>query len=234
MKHSAKLILTYLFLSLLSFSLAKSALAFPSSSTNYRLEGEFGNFGGAKTSSNYRLTDTGGGLAPGASDSISYKNCSGFQCVLAQLPSITFELFSNQVNLGSLSTGSVNTASHTAKVTTNRGPYNLTVSADGKLRHSNGDINDVTDGQINAGSEEYGIATSDTDSGLDIITDTNCGSSPYNASAVTTSPKLIAKSSGPTGPSGETVTICYAASKAADTPSGNYQQILTYIATGTF
>ena len=99
MRYSAKLILTYTFILLLSFSLSKVAFAFPSTSTNYKLEGEFGNFGGAKTSTNYRLTDTGGGFAPGIGTSGNYRSCSGFQCVIAEIPKITFALSTNVINL---------------------------------------------------------------------------------------------------------------------------------------
>lgn len=235
MPKFGKLILIYFSIFLLSLSLNLDfVFAFPSSSANYKLEGEFGNFGGAKSSANYRLTDTGGGFAPGITTSGNYRNCSGFQCVIAEVPKITFSLSTNAINLGTLSTGSVNTNSHTMTVITNVGGYNVTVVEDGNLRNGAHDINDVSGGTVDAGTEEYGLSTTDTDAGLDIALDATCGSGPYNATGVNASPKKIAKAVGPTYSSGETNTICYAASIATDTASGSYTQILTYIATGNF
>ncbi len=231
MRYPAKLILTYILTLLLSFSLAKVAFAFPSTSTNYKLEGEFGNFGGAKTSTNYRLTDTGGGFAPGIGTSSNYRNCSGFQCLIAQVPSITASLSTNAINLGTLSTSSVSTQSHTLSVTTNVGGYTTTVVEDGELRIGGADINQVGDGEVTAGSEEYGLATSE--SGRDIVQDSNCGNSPYTADPITTSVQTVAGNSGPTY-TAETTTLCYAASITASTASGSYLQTLTYITTGTF
>ncbi len=218
------------FFSLTTIS-ARLAWGFGSSSDNYKLEGEFGIFGGAKTSDNYRLTDTGGGFAVTFGDSTNYRSCSGFQCVIAEVPKITVSLSTNSINLGTLSTGSVNTASHTLSVTTNYSGYTARVFEDGDLRRGTDTINDVGDGAVNAGSEEYGLATSEA--GNNIIQDTDCAGSAYSASAVTTSPQSVASNAGPTY-TAETTTLCYAASIAGSTPAGLYQQVLTFITTGSF
>src|SRR4030066_2582960 len=105
-------------LSLLTAS-STSVLAFGSSSTNYKLEGEFGIFGGAKSSANYNLTDTGGGFAVGFGSSANYGTGSGFQYVLAEVREIVFTISTTTVNLGALTSSSVNNASHTITVTTN-------------------------------------------------------------------------------------------------------------------
>lgn len=234
MKFPAKKFLVYLTIVINFLALSSSALAFPSSSTNYKLEGEFGIFGGAKTSTNYRLTDTGGGFAPGFGNSSNYRNCSGFQCVIAQVPSITVTLSDTTMNLGTLSTGSVNTDSHTVSVTTNFGGYTTRVYEDGNLRTANGDeVNDVADGFVNAGSEEYGLATSQ--SGQNITQDTDCGSSTYAATGLdgVSNPKSVASKGGPTY-TAETTTICYAASRSGLTAAGIYQQIVTFVTTGSF
>src|SRR3989344_5630991 len=118
MKFTVKYFLTNLLLLICFLSLTSIVEAFPSSSGSYKLEGEFGIFGGAKTSDNYRLTDTGGGFAPGIGTSTNYRNCSGFQCVIAQVPQVTVTLSSNAINLNTLTTSAVNTASHTISVTT--------------------------------------------------------------------------------------------------------------------
>ena len=87
-----KLLLLFISLILVSsiFYLASNAHAFGSSSTNYKLEGEFGIFGGAKSSTNYNLTDTGGGFAVGFGSSANYGSGSGFQYVLAEIREIVF------------------------------------------------------------------------------------------------------------------------------------------------
>ncbi|MDP2671070.1 MAG: hypothetical protein Q8P13_01245 [bacterium] len=233
MKALARFCLTIsIFTSLLLF-LPSLVEAFTSTSATYNLEGEFGIFGGSKSSANYNLSDTGGGFAPGQSISTNYTACSGFQCVGAQIPSITSVLSSTTINLGTLSTGSVSTQSNTVTVTTNMQGYNLTVIQDGNLRTSVGDdINPVAASPIIAGTEAYGLATSNSSAGLDFPVDAGCVN--HNAAAVTTSAKLIAKAVGPTSSSGEVNTICYHASKAGLTPAGSYSQIVTFITTGSF
>jgi hypothetical protein len=231
MKHPAKLILTYILLLILSLSLTRDIFAFPSSSLNYNLEGEFGTFGEAKTSANYRLTDTGGGFAPGIGESTNYRNCSGFQCVIAEVPRITATLSTNSLNLGTLTTGAVNTQSHTISVTTNVGGYTTTVVEDGELRIGAVDINQVGDGEVTANNEEYGIATSE--SGRDITQDTSCGSAAYSASPITNTPQSVAGHAGPTY-TAETTTLCYAAAINGSTAAGTYQHIVTFITTGSF
>ncbi len=225
-------ILIYITLFLLSFSFTGLAYAFPSSSGSYKLEGEFGDFGGSKSSASYSLTDTGGGFAPGIGDSTNYRSCSGFQCVIAQVPQITVTLSSNAINLGALSGGSVSKASHDISVTTNVGGYTTRVVEDGELRYGAATIDQVGDGAVTAGSEEYGLAT--TQAGRDISQDADCLNPPYTASPITGTPQSVASKSGPTY-TAETTTLCYAASiNTATTAAGTYQQVLTYITTGSF
>lgn len=234
MKNPARRILIYFLILLSFFSLNTVVEAFPSSSTNYQLEGEFGIFGGTKTSDNYSLSDTGGGFAVGFGTSTNYRNCSGFQCLVSEIASITVSLGANSVNLGTLSTGSVNTGSHTISVTTNRGGYTSRVYEDDNLRNSNGDtVDDVGDGAVSAGSEEYGIATSD--SGNDVTQDSDCGNSPYNATGIDSisNQKSVASNGSPTY-TAEVTTICYSASRSGLTAAGNYQHIVTFITTGSF
>ncbi len=232
-----KYILTYLAILISFLSFTSIVEAFPSNSSNFKLEAEFGIFGEAKSSTNYRLGDTGGGFAPGIGVSTNYRNCSGFQCVIAQVPSITVSLSSNSINLGTLTTGAVNTGSHTISVTTNVGGYTARVYEDGNLCrivlpcNNANDIEDVADGAVTAGAEEYGIATSR--SGQDITQDTSCGSAAYSASGLTSSQQSVASKGGPTY-TAESTTICYAASIAGSTAAGTYNQAVTFITTGDF
>lgn len=237
MRFPAKKILSFVLTLIWFLSLTTLVKAFPTSSTNYKLEGEFGIFGGAKTSTNYRLTDTGGGFAPGIGTSTNYRNCSGFQCVIAEVPKITVTLSANSINLGTLTTSSVNTGSQTISVTTNVGGYTARVYEDGNLCriplpcNAANDIADVADGAVTANSEEYGLATSEA--GQEITQDSSCGSAAYNASGLTTTPQSVANATGPTY-TAETTTICYAAAIAGSTAAGTYRQIVTFITTGAF
>lgn len=224
--------LPFLILGLTILPNPSSVWAFASSSTNYNLEAEFGNFGGAKSSTNYNLTDTGGGFAVGFGSSTNYGTGGGFQYVIAEVREIVFTISSNTVNLGALNSASVTTGSHTIEIDTNAaGGYQVTVLEDGNLRTGGGeDINDVVGGTVDAGSEEYGLATSK--SGQDITQDTSCGPDPDNASAITGTAQSVASSTLPID--NDVTTLCYAASISGTTIPGSYSHILTYIATGTF
>jgi len=210
--------------------LPASVWAFSSSSTNYKLEGEFGMFGGAKSSTNYALTDTGGGFAVGFGSSANYGSGSGFQYVLAEVPELIFTISTNSVSLGSLS-GTPKGVSHTITVTTNaREGYKVTVLEDGNLRSGSNDIDDVSGGTVDPGTEEYGLATSK--SGQYFAQDTDCPNSPFNATAIDSTARQVASSSLPID--NDTTTLCYSAAISGNTPAGNYSHVLTYIATGTF
>ena len=233
MPNLSRTILIYPTIFLLSFSFAGIAYAFTSTSTNYKLEGEFGNFGGAKSSTNYTLTDTGSGFAPGFNTSSKYVNCSGFQCTLAQVPAITFTLSTNSVNLGTLTASSINTQTHTATVTTNFQGYTLTVVQNGPLTYGSRTIAAVSPspGTISAGTEAYGIATSKASQ---TITQNSGCSTGGNFSALTTSPQTVASSNSPTSATGDSTTLCYGATAGGSTAAGTYSQQVTFIATGKF
>lgn len=225
--------LPYFIIGLIILAIPTSVWAFASSSTNYKLEGEFGNFGGAKSSASYKLTDTGGGFAVGFGSSANYGTGSGFQYVIAEVRELVFTISSNSISLGSLSAASVTSASHTIEVDTNAaGGYQVTVLEDGNLRTGGADtITDAND-DVDAGVEEYGLATSDT--GQDITTwDGACnGTNPELANAITGTAQSVASNAAPID--NDISTMCYSASITATTEAGAYSHILTYIATGTF
>ena len=226
-------VLPFLIIGLITLLIPSSVWAFASSSSNYKLDGDFGSFGGAKSSSNYKLTDTGGGFAVGFGSSANYGTGSGFQYLIAEVREIVFTISSNSVNLGPLSSTSVTSVSNTIEIDTNAaGGYQVTVLEDGNLRTSGGDfITDAND-DVDAGVEEYGLATSDT--GVNITTwDGDCnGSDPELANAITTTIQSVASHNAPI--ENDISTMCYSASITPTTEAGSYQHVLTYIATGTF
>lgn len=147
-------------------------------------------------------------------------------------PSITFTLSGNSISLGTLSTGSVSTGSMTVQTVTNAlYGYSTAVLENNNLRIDvSNDVDDVGDGAVTAGAEEYGLATSDASQ--DISQDTSCGSAPYTASAITTSNQSVAGATS--GPVDETSTLCFAASITSTTTAGTYGQTLTFVSTAKF
>lgn len=146
-------------------------------------------------------------------------------------PSITFTLSANSLNLGTLSTASVSSATMTVQTVTNAvGGFSTTVLENNNLRIDvSNDINDVADGTVTAGAEEYGMSTTDT--GQTITNDADCAT-PFNALAITSSAQTTAGAAS--GPVNETNTLCFAASITSTTTAGAYSHILTFISTGTF
>jgi len=235
--------LSFLIAGLTLLLIPTSTWAFSSSSDNYNLEGEFGMFGGAKSSANYALTDTGGGFAVGFGSSTNYGTGSGFQYVLAEVPELIFEIETPSVILGTLNTSSVVATSHWIKVTTNaREGYNVTVVEDGNICRTGqpctaeNDINDASGGFVDASSEEYGLATSKTGQEITDWDGTCDGGDSEKASPITNIPQTVAAASTPiTLPiENDTTTLCYSAAISGATAAGNYSHVLTYIATGTF
>ena len=155
-------------------------------------------------------------------------------------PTFTFAISASTCALGTLTLVTVQTCSVTLTTTTNAdGGYTTTVVgvvAGADLIHSNGsdDIDDATGVQVNASSEEFGIGTSD--SGVDIVTESDCvgadNSAAADAQAITNTAQSVASNTVPV--SAEATTACFAASAAAITTAGAYSATTTFISTGTF
>ncbi|MCX6733891.1 MAG: hypothetical protein NTX63_03690 [Candidatus Peregrinibacteria bacterium] len=128
-------------------------------------------------------------------------------------------LASNTMSFGTLSSSSVSAISHTITVSTSAaGGYVLYVSEDGNLRNGANDINDVADGAVTAGSEEYGLNTGYNDFTSD--------------SAIASSQKIARSHSSPV--TSEVTTCTYKASISGATTGASYSHIVDYVVTGTF
>lgn len=93
----------------------------------------------------------------------------GFQAMERGILSVSLD--TDTVALGTLSTTTVTVGSMTLVVSTDSETgYTASLSEDGNLRSGAADIGDVSDGQVTAGVEEYGVRTVGTD-GL-LATDT--------------------------------------------------------------
>lgn len=107
----------------------------------------------------YSLSDTPGEAVAGIVTSGSYELRGGFQAA-EQDESLSFSVSQSSLNLGTLSTSQVSSASTVLTVTCNAATgYSVSVSS-----ISGAMPNVVIDGAVTAGSEEYGVATSGTDS----------------------------------------------------------------------
>ncbi len=162
-------------------------------------------------------------------------------------PSLSLTLSGNTCALGTLSASNVQTCSYSTTVSTNAtSGYTASIKDDGNLRNSTNDINDVSDGTVDYGNEEYGIATSASGQNIlqlqDANTDTNytdadCtaldgGTTAVNASGLTTSNQSFASTSAPVD--SDVVYLCHSASVSGTTPAGAYSHIVTITAIGNF
>jgi hypothetical protein len=202
--------------------LTNKSLAYMSSA-NYTNWMDSFNVSGEETSSslNYQLQDTIGEMGTGTLSSASYTNQGGFRQVEAN-PILTFSISGNSIDLGTLNTGAVSTSSHTITTTTNsESGYTTTIIEDGNLRSGANDINDVADGAVTAGSEEYGVRTSGAQ-----------GQMNGADTAITSTAQTVASYSSYINAS--VTTITYRAAISASTATGTYGHTVTFISTGNF
>ena len=182
------------------------------------------NFGGEETSSstNYKIQDTLGEIGTGGITSTNYAGLIGFRQTEAD-PTITFSISSSSVNFGTLSSGAVSTGTITVTTTTNAiNGYVTTIYEDGNLRTVGGaDIDDVADGAVSAGSEEYGIRTSGAQ-----------GQMNGADTAITSTAEAVASSSS--WINGSAVVITFKAAISSTTEVGSYAHSVTLISTGRF
>ena len=131
----------------------------------------------------------------------------------------------SSAGLGSISTTSVATAVIGWEVTADTpNGYSVQVEADGSLRNGSNTIDDVSDGSVTAGSEEYGAISSDT----------SLSTSTFDTqdSPITTTAQAVASTSDNAIKIRHFLTLKAAASTT--TVSGSYNQVLTFVATGNY
>jgi len=207
----------------LNILVPQSVLAYMDS-TNFKLWFDSMNIGGEETSSstNYKLQDTMGEIGTGRIESTSYAGLIGFRQTESD-PKFTFTISKNSINFGTISVGSVFQDSYTVTTTTNAvNGYQTTIYEDGNFRMASGsDIDDVTDGEVTAGSEEYGIRTSGAQGQMNSA-DT----------AITSSPQVVASYSS--WISGSAVTVTHKVSVSLTTSAGYYNHTVTLVSTGRF
>lgn len=134
----------------------------------------------------------------------------------------TFDIDSPTCALGTLNTGSVSSCNYDVTTSANsEDGYATTIVEDGDLIDGSNDIDDVSDGTVTAGVEEYGIGLTGTDRSF------------TDERPITSSAQTIA--SDATGPiSSQAVTVTHKASIVSTTSAGSYSHTVTLVSTGTF
>ncbi len=155
-------------------------------------------------------------------------------------PSLSLSLSGTSCALGTLSSANIQTCQYDSTVSTNASSgYTAYIKEDGNLRNASNDIDDVADSTTDAGSEEYGLSTSESDT-VDITatnssatcTTNDDGTTPTNAQALTTSDQSFATQSAPVD--SDVVTLCHSASISGTTPAGAYSHTVTVTVVGNF
>lgn len=129
------------------------------------------------------------------------------------------------VSYGTLSDSSVSTAIVSFEVSADSASgYVVQINDDGNLRSGSNDIDDVTDGAVAEGSEEFGARSSDT----------TLASSTFDTadSAMTTSRQDVVTRSSVSMADRSFVT--FRASISTSTTAGSYGSVISFIASGNF
>jgi hypothetical protein len=206
------------FLLLITFALSPSSLRAEMTGGAYQIYADSLSVvnGTDITGGSYSLTGTGGELSPTSTSGGTYTLRGGFQA--AEKGILSVDISAASISLGTLTVASVASDSLTVTVSTDSETgYTLSLAEDGNLRTGVGDtIDDVADGSVTAGVEEYGIRTTGAD-GL-LATDTAISGSVAVASATSTV-------------SSRQTTVLFSTGISAATPAGSYQHTVTFTVT---
>jgi len=132
-----------------------------------------------------------------------------------------YEQNGHSLDLGTVVTSEVSTGvSHTVVHTNAPDGYILTINENQNLLSGTDDIDDVSDGTVTAGFEEYGIE----------VTGTNASGT--NDFAIRSAQQIIQTSTSPA--SHERIAVIYKASVNPTTVKGDYSHIVTFYVTANF
>lgn len=171
--------------------------------------------GDAVTGDTANLTGTGGELSPTTTSGNTAELRGGFQA--AERGILSYSLSAAAISIGPITTREVRSGGLVVSVSTDSETgYTLSMSEDGNIRSGSNDINDVIDGSVTAGSEEYGVRTSGSD-GL-LSSDTGISGSLLTASA---DGRVTSRET----------TILFSASASNNTVVGQYSHEVTFTVT---
>jgi hypothetical protein len=167
------------------------------------------------TGDTFVLTGTGGEVGATSTSGGSFVLNGGFQAMDQGI--LSYSVSPSSVSLSSITNTSVSSADTVITVSADSDSgYSVVATEDGNLRSGSDDMNDVTDGSVTAGSEEYGIRTSGGDGVLS--SDTAISGSLTVASAAGRSVSRA-------------TTVSFRASAGSGTVLGSYSHIVTFTVT---
>jgi hypothetical protein len=219
-------------------------------STNYRLQSDSVNFGGARgTSSSYRLEDTAGEVGSGVSSSTSYTLSAGYQQTLVNYLAMTAP--QNVVmspTLGGVTGGTANGSTTVTVTTDDAAGYQLTIVASTSPAMKSG-ANSIADYapsgadpdftfSIVANTGKFGFSPEGTDIAQrykDNGSVCNAGSTDTSLSCwdgLSTTARVIASKTSGNHPNGTLTTIRFRTGLGANSgiPNGNYYATTTLTA----
>lgn len=170
---------------------------------------------GPVTTTNYTLYSTVGEVGVTTTQGSTVELRAGFQAM--ELGGLGVLITPSSIDFGTLSTTAVSTSSVSVNVTTDSGTgYTVTATEDGNLRSGSNTIDDVTDGSVTAGSEEYGIRTSGVSGQL------------ANDTAIAGTVTVASTSTAVTA---DTTSVIFSAAASANTTAGTYSNQVTLTVT---
>jgi hypothetical protein len=133
-------------------------------------------------------------------------------------------------NLGTVTTGAVNTGYYDVNVGTNAtNGATMKIAEDGNLRNGSDDINDVIENNtVTLGTETYGVAVASDASW------TEQGDFTDDDTPIPTGPANVATTSSPIASSGDDVTVTHRVAVSSATKALTYSHIVTWTATANF
>lgn len=184
---------------------------------NTRTSGTDGNVPMTETSADAGFIVTGMSGGGNINSGLALKG--GFQAM--ERASLSMSVDPSTVALGQLSLAAVSSGSVVMTVTTDSSSgYAVSATEDGNLRKgaggANDDINDVADGTVSAGSEEYGIVTSGGGGLLAVDT------------ALSGTLSVVSSNNNVTA---QQTTITFKAAVGQSSRAGSYSHIVTFTAT---
>ncbi len=190
-------------------------------STNYSIQGDTFSGGNFATSTNFGVIDAVGQWFAESSTSTNYKTLDWFTASFTS-GTLSSSLSGSSISFGELSTDSVSSQSLVITVTTDSSSgYTVKMSENTNFIAGSETIDDVSDGAVTAGVEEYGIRTSGVDGQFNSV-DTS----------ITSNLKTVALKT--TVASAVQTTVSFKAAISQSTVAGSYTHTVTFSTVANF
>jgi hypothetical protein len=240
-----KISLAIFIMSVVSCQLSVVTFAQTMSNDSYILnDGNLNSFGGKSTGSNYSVSSTGGGLAPGVYSGTNYKVRANFSygAVASESSAFSFSISNSSINFGTITPGEPITRSNTLTISSPISGYQLTASENYPLKNPQGAV--IANTTCDAGNCTFAVAglwNSPLTYGFgyrcDNLASSDCSSTfsqsnyyrSFASAAQNQTPQSVMSNTQTT--SNSQASITYKLNVAGTQPSGQYQNTVSYIAT---